>query len=118
MMPIDQNGPKKEVGPADEYGANHTKSSRRDAHNLISRSTSLRRRRESSRRLPVLESGYADPWRRSQSPVAGYSAAAEHLTELGLLPAPDTLALRDMYRRGGHHRRVAEHIATAWELVQ
>jgi hypothetical protein len=87
----------------------------RPNHTSASRSTSLRRRRESSRRLPVLESGYADPW-RPQSPVAGYSAAAEHLIEHGLLPAADIEGMRQMWRRGGHYRRDAERIANAWGL--
>jgi hypothetical protein len=92
----------------------------RTGHNLT-------RRRAASRRLPVLECGRADPWYYEsangvrQFPLEltdGYVAAAHHLLDLGLTPAPNLEGLRQMWRRGSCHRRDAARIAQAWELVQ
>ena len=74
-----------------------------------------RRRRAASWRLPELESRRSDPWWYAP-PTAGYEAAADHLLELGLMPAPNRDGLRAMWKRGGHHRRGAERIAHAWAL--
>jgi hypothetical protein len=48
----------------------------------------------------------------------GYADAAEHLLALGLTPAPNVPALRDMWREGGETQRAAYRIATAWEVAQ
>jgi hypothetical protein len=77
----------------------------------------LRRRRAASRRLPVLESGNADPW-HYEPPTAGYEAAAAHLLGCGLLPAPNREGLRLMWSRGSHSRQAAELIAERWELTR
>lgn len=77
----------------------------------------LRRRRAASYRLPVLESGSADPWSYERSD-AGYEEAAEHLLELGLTPAPNLDGLRVMRSRGGHQRRTADTITERWGLAR
>jgi len=74
------------------------------------------RRRGASRRLPVLSTGRADPW-RWQPVSVGYAAAAAHLIELGLIPAPNVDALRAMWRVGGYHRQTAEVIAERWGMT-
>jgi hypothetical protein len=73
-------------------------------------------RRAAASRLPVLNSGRADPWWYEPT-AAGYEAAAADLLGHGLLPAPSRLGLEAMCRRGGHSRQAAELIALAWELV-
>lgn len=90
----------------------------------------LTRRRAASRRLPVLDCGRSDPWHYptlsnpkhvsdlpSEWGERGYAAAAHHLIELGLTPAPNRDGLRRMWRRGGCHRRAATLVAQAWELA-
>lgn len=100
--------PEKREGPADDRGQlnNQPKLLPRGNH-----STQLRRRRAGSWRIVG-----GDPWRYS-APTAGYEAAIEHLLQLGLLPAPDRDALRQMYRRGGCQRQAATLVAERWELV-
>ena len=67
-------------------------------------------------RLPVLDSSRADPWSYT-SPTTGYAEAAEHLLAVGLAPAPNIAALRDMWCKGGNERRLAGQIAERWKLV-
>lgn len=73
----------------------------------------LRRRRESTYRLPVLECGCADPWtchhhdgEPSAAMIDAARAAAEHLLGTGLTPLLDLDAQRAMWRRGGDDRRL------------
>lgn len=86
----------------------------------------LRRRRNASYRLPVLECGCSsDPFtcrchdsdQMSESSVDGYAAAAQHLLNQGLLPAPNVPALRVMWGRRGADQRLARTVAEHWEMV-
>jgi hypothetical protein len=76
----------------------------------------LRHRRGASYRLPVLESGRADPWWYEPA-SSSYEAAATYLLECGLTPAPNREGLQAMRRRGGHHRQSAKLIAERWDLA-
>ena len=63
----------------------------------------LRRRREASWRLPVLESGRSDPWRYNDPPLTdheldGWLAAIAHLAGLDL-PAIVPASVRRVLRR-------------------
>jgi hypothetical protein len=49
--------------------------------------------------------------------IAGYEDAASHLLAAGLLPAPNVVALRSMWKAGGRSRRVAQIIAHSWEMA-
>lgn len=77
------------------------------------------RRRRASRRLAPLACGCADPWvHHCTGPsTAGYTEAAHHLLTQGLLPSPNTPALRLMWRAGGAARADARVIAERWELA-
>jgi hypothetical protein len=77
----------------------------------------LRRRRAGAQRLPLLDSGYADPWRYEPPRVNGYADAVAHLLAEGLTPAPNKEALQVMWRAGGASRRVAQVVAQRWELA-
>jgi hypothetical protein len=87
----------------------------------------LRRRRASSYRLPPFgECSCRDPWtcRHYDAPPGslarttdGYCAAAQHLIDLGLVPAPDLGAMRLMWRRDAEQRRLARYIASRWEVA-
>lgn len=82
----------------------------------------LRRRREASRRLPVLPCGHADPWRYdapgpSERYVDGYRDAAQHLLAVGMTPASNVDAMRAMWRRGGTDQRLAAELAERWEVA-
>ena len=78
----------------------------------------LRARRAASQRLPLLECGHrSDPWHYEPPGAFGYGPAVAHLLEQGLLPAPNRDGLREMWRRGGRSRQVAEFIAERWDLV-
>jgi hypothetical protein len=76
-----------------------------------------RNRRRASWRLPVLDSGRSDPWWYPEPDERGYPAAAHHLIELGLTPAPHRDGLHLMWRRGGRSRQAAELIAQRWEVA-
>lgn len=54
---------------------------------------------------------------QSQTQLDAYRAAAEHLLSLDLPPAPDVVAMRVMWRRGGASQRLAVLIAQRWELA-
>lgn len=83
----------------------------------------LHRRREASRRLPVLPCGHADPWRYhdadeiTEKYVDGYRDAAQHLIDVGLTPAPNLRAMRVMWRRGAGEQRLAVRLAERWEVA-
>jgi hypothetical protein len=78
----------------------------------------LHRRRSASWRLPVLDSGRADPWLYEDGPaLRGYEDAALHLMSLGLTPAPDLPALQAMWKAGAESRRAAQVVAQRWGLV-
>jgi hypothetical protein len=76
-----------------------------------------RRRRATSWRLPELECRQSDPWFYPEPGERGYAAAAHHLLELGLTPAPERDGLRLMWKLGGHCRRAAGLIAQRWEMT-
>jgi hypothetical protein len=77
----------------------------------------LHRRRAASRRLPVLDSSRSDPWHYEPPRVRGYEEAARHLLGHGLTPAPNSAALRELWKAGGESRAAAEAIADRWGLV-
>lgn len=85
----------------------------------------LRQRRAATCRLPVLDCGHhADPWTCRHDPVTltdqdvdGYRDAAQHLLACGLTPAPDLIAMRVMWRRGGADRDLVRAIAERWETA-
>jgi hypothetical protein len=112
------NGPpKRESRPAGNEAASTTAADDFD-HSLTSdlcASQIGRRRRAASRRLPILDSGHADPWRYPEPGVRGYAEAAQHLLSLGLTPTPNVPALQAMSRADGESRRVAQLISERWE---
>jgi hypothetical protein len=77
----------------------------------------LRRRRATSWRLPVLESGRSEPWWYEPPGERGYPEAAEHLLHAGLTPAPNLPAMRSMWRSGGQSQRIARFITERWEAA-
>jgi hypothetical protein len=77
----------------------------------------MRARRAASQRLAALDSGRSDPWWYEPPGERGYDAAAAHLLELGLTPAPNLPALRAMWKAGPESRRVAQVLAELWGLV-
>lgn len=109
MSITDENGGPKSAESTTLTSASHARS--KQAHSTCY-ARSLRVRRSASYRLPG-----GDPW-IYPAPTAGYEAAIEHLLQLGLLPAPDRDALRQMYRRGGCQRQAATLVAERWELEQ
>ena len=118
---IRENGPpeREEPGPTPgKTGPNHkalaAPPANTDDPTAIARQ--LRHRRGASYRLPVLESGRADPWFYEPT-SASYEAAATHLLECGLTPAPNREGLQAMRTRGAHHRQSAKLIAERWDLA-
>jgi hypothetical protein len=73
----------------------------------------LRGRRSASWRLPVLDSGRADPW-HYEAGERGYPEAAEYLIACGLTPAPNLSAMRSMWQDSPESRRVARIISERW----
>ena len=78
----------------------------------------LSRRRSTSRRLPPLGCGCADPWlcrcdetEPGELRVDALVAATAHLLDVGLTPIVPTEDLRALWRRGGRDRRLAATIA-------
>ncbi len=49
--------------------------------------------------------------------IDAYSAAAQHLLDHGVTPAPNVPAMRVMWRRGGADQRLARRISERWEMV-
>lgn len=83
----------------------------------------LERRRDAAHRSEPLECGCRDPWtcrcrdsEPSEHQLDAYQDAAEHLLDLNLLPAPNVVAMRQMWRRGGDTQRLARRIAEQWEI--
>lgn len=76
----------------------------------------LRRRRDAANVLVPLAGGGRDPWWYGPCGPRGYEAAASHLLERGLTPAPDREGLRVMWSRGGHHRTTAQLVVARWEM--
>jgi len=111
-----RNGPPKEVGPQDTTprgtDINITDTLDSADNSIVGQ---WQRRHRASRRLPVLASGRADPWRYPPA-TDGYAAAARHLLEQGFTPAPNWEALRAMWKRGDD-RIVAELVAARWGIV-
>jgi hypothetical protein len=98
----------------------------------------LRRRREASRRLPILEhAGVVDPWQPYRAAptdqmVGGYRDAILHLRAHGLTAAPDLPSMRVLWCRaksvgidyfseriddGERDRQLVDEIANRWGLV-
>lgn len=77
----------------------------------------LRRRRAASWRLPVLDTGHADPIRPYRGRCGDYGAAVIHLDDHGLTAYPDADGLRAMWRVGGRDRAVAQRVATCWAVA-
>jgi hypothetical protein len=84
------------------------------------------RRRDASRRLPVLDCRCrtADPWlcRCNASDLLSehadaYLAAVKHLQHCGLLAAPNIPAMRELWRRSDDDRELMNEIAARWELA-
>lgn len=78
-----------------------------------------RRRRDASRRLPVLDCGCSDPWLHRCTPpslsekmVDAGRDAARHLLDIGYPPIlrPDTLTA--LHARGGDDRQLAKELFT------
>jgi hypothetical protein len=103
--------PKWRTGPHPETGTHHTQTTTAQSNAYC-----VGLRRAASRRLEALDCGRSDPWWYEPTTV-GYEAAALHLLEHGLTPAPNREGLQAMWRRGGHCRQAAEFIAEAWELA-
>jgi hypothetical protein len=78
---------------------------------------STRRRRRESWRLPELDCRRSDPWFYPEPGERGYEAAAHHLLEHGLIPAPNVPAMQLMWRRSDRSRRAAGLIAQRWGLA-
>jgi hypothetical protein len=95
--------------------ANHT-TTRNGHHHAAGNTSKLNPgvRRRASWRLPVLQCGRSDPWWWPEMDERGFAAAANHLIELGLTPAPHRDGLRALRRQGGRSRQAAELIADRW----
>lgn len=103
--------PEKENRPADNGAVSRTTGC---THYIAG----LRRRQAATYRLPVLDCGHVDPWTcRPSIPTRGYAEAAQHLLDVGLTPAPNLAAMRDMWRHGGDEQRAALAIADRWEAA-
>jgi hypothetical protein len=85
----------------------------------------LRRRRESARRLAILDCGCSDPWGHrchdtivtpTDIEVDAYIQTALMLLDLCMTPAPNIPAMRVMWRRGGADRRLVQRISSLWEV--
>jgi hypothetical protein len=85
-----------------------------------------RRRREASRRLPVLDCRCrtADPWLHtcdrpplSDCMVDAYRDTVLHLRQCGLLAAPRLPEMQVLWRRSPEERRLVSEIAERWELA-
>jgi hypothetical protein len=87
----------------------------------------LSRRREASRRLASLECGCADPWSHrcdrssgasmSEKALDGWAQAILTLLAVGSLPLVPRDALRELWRRGGEDRVIAEKLRAAEKAV-
>jgi hypothetical protein len=116
MTDLQKGAPEREEpGPTPETGPNHKALADTTTNTGNDTAMARRLRRAASWRLPEL-GGRSDPWWH-EPPTAGYEAAAVHLLDHGLLPAPDRDGLRQMWRRGAHHRQAAVRVAQAWEFV-
>jgi hypothetical protein len=80
----------------------------------------LHRRRSATYRIPRFDHcPCVDPWTcRCQQPeltTESYVAAAHHLLDLDLPPAPDLPAMRALWRRG--ERNLVRDITSRWEVA-
>lgn len=118
-MPPKGNGPPKEDRPPENRKpinslcSHHATPTRNDN---TGSARQARRRRAASWRLPELASSRSDPW-HYEPPAASYEAAAAHLLELGLTPAPNLPALRAMWKTRGEGQRAAWAICERWDLI-
>lgn len=122
MSHIDRGGPPGGGGPTPE-AADHTTNttSRHQETGSAEYIAGLRRRRAATYRLPQLECGCVETWPHkcdSQEPseqsVDGYAAAARHLLDYSLLPAPQLAEMRRLWNRKGRDRQLVQHIAERW----
>lgn len=80
----------------------------------------LQRQRYAWRRKPWFECGCSEPCRceyrdnPSAKRVDAYRQAVEHLAASGLLAGALTPELRQLWRRGGSDRQIAEAIVRRW----
>lgn len=109
--------PKKVMAPAATTGATTTTTKCSQHSESVAE---RRRRRAAAWRSPVLWCGcckdpHTNKHRGGPAPW-GYAAAAKHLADRGLLPAPpaDVEQLRDMWRDGD--RELATQIAAEWAV--
>jgi hypothetical protein len=76
----------------------------------------LRLRRGASWRLPVLDhSGRSDPWHYDEVPLTEHQAdtwhaTVDHLAGAGLVPLVSLEVRRELWRRGGRDRKLAERL--------
>jgi hypothetical protein len=85
----------------------------------------LRRRRSASDRLPVLDSGRADPWRPWRDDHAqpcdrmldAYRDAVLTLSAAGMTPAPFLPEMQRLWRRGGADGDLVRAVASRWEVA-
>lgn len=110
-------------GTASRAPSESTTTTGSDASHYIA---GTRRRRSATIRVPRYSDKCAcrDPWTcshdgnaMSEHDVDGYRAAAQHLLDAGLAPAPNVPALRAMWRRGNEERRLARTISERWEVA-
>jgi len=100
--------PHKRKGPA-RHSQPSSDSTYADHSNRVVRQR--RARRAASYRIV-----HGDPW-RYEPIAAGYEAAAAHLLELGLTPAPNVPALRSMWKARGDSQRLAWTVSERWGLI-
>lgn len=78
----------------------------------------LRRRRDASQRLELLDCSHADPWPCRCTPmplsdhqIDGWADCARYIIETsGCIPTLPTDVLRALWRRGGEDRSLAEKL--------
>lgn len=107
-------GPPEREKPAPSQGRPSLNCTYTDHSNHPARQ--MHARRGASWRLPPV-AGRSDPWWYGPD-ERGYAAAAAHLLELGLTPAPNPPAMRSMWRHRGESQRLAWVISERWDLVR
>lgn len=83
----------------------------------------LHRRRAATYRAEPLKCSCRDPWTckcysdsddTTDQYIDGYRDAAQHLLAHGLTPAPNVVAMRGLWGRGGTDRDLARTVAERW----
>lgn len=106
-----RNGPPKDDRPPENREPINSFSGRHATPTATNCKGQLRRRRDASRRLPG-----GDPWHYEPLTV-GYEPAARHLLALGLTPAPNVAAMREIWKANAESRRIVQIIVERWEVV-